>query len=139
MSEENRLLFIPGGKDYLSESELEVNSFDHKEIPTNPVEEIAKVFRNASDWAEIRTALLTYGYEHKQAAWNLLFEQEKQRFLSLMPPAVRKLSKLKKQGIILDFKEDMTGENFFIKLKSGIEQEVSLASLDEFVLELELF
>ncbi|MCP6761180.1 MAG: hypothetical protein NHB32_21120 [Fischerella sp. CENA71] len=139
MSEENRLVFIPGGKDYLSESEVEINTIDHKEIPINPIEEIAKVFRNASDWAEIRTALLTYGYEHKQAAWNLLFEQEKQHFLSLMPPAVQKLSKLKKQGIILDFKEDMTGENFFMKLKSGIEQEVSLFGLDEFVLELEPF
>ncbi|PMB20269.1 hypothetical protein [Fischerella thermalis] len=174
MSEENRLLFIPGGKDYLDEKvgntavdetfprKMGQGSLDsrnvlwinrgvsnpapffkedsvHKEIPINPIEEIAKVFRNASDWAEIRTALLTYGYEHKQAAWNLLFKQEKQRFLSLMPPAVQKLSKLKKQGIILDFKEDMTGENFFIKLKSGTEQEVSIASFNEFILELEPF
>lgn len=56
-----------------------------------------------------------------------------------MPPGVQKLSNLKKQGRILDFKEDITSENFFIKLKLGTEQEVSIASLDEFILELEPF
>jgi hypothetical protein len=137
MSESNCLVFIPGGRDYLDESDVvESNT---SEIPINPVEEIAKAFRNATDWAQIRIALLTYGYEHKQAAWNLLFDAERKRFLLLMPDAIKTLSSLKKDGRILDFKEDATGENFFIKLKSGIEQEVSRASLDKFVLELEPF
>ncbi len=140
MESENVLVFVPGGRDYLSNvAELVVE--DDQEIPINPVEELARIFRTAIKWSQVREALLTYGYEHKNAAWNLLFDTEKKWFLSLMPEPIQKLSRLKKQGLIVDFREDASGENFFIRLQSqtGEEQHVSLVQLDEFVRSLEQF
>lgn len=70
----------------------------------SPVELLIETFQNANTWEQIRVALLVHK-DDKQEAWEVLTPIEKKRVRGLMPIEVKKLSKAKKAGLIVDFQE----------------------------------
>ncbi len=73
-----------------------------------PVNLLIQTFQTAASWQEISEVLKTYE-EYKQDAWNALTHVERRRIIELTPPAVRKLSNAKREGLIMNFRVEREG------------------------------
>ncbi|KAF3891046.1 hypothetical protein DA73_0400020220 [Tolypothrix bouteillei VB521301] len=101
----------------------------------SPVELLIETLQNANTWEQIRVAVAVLK-DYKQEAWMALTPVEKKRVRGLMPIEVKKLSRAKKAGLIVDFQELREGVYQVRRMGNVLAEVVSSSRLDTFVAQL---
>ncbi len=100
-----------------------------------PLEQLIYTFQNATSWKEISEALKIHS-DCKEEAWDALTPLERRRVTEITPPEIQKLSRAKRVGKIVDFREVREGI-YKIQLVGSLSWEVvNKFFLDNFLAQL---
>jgi hypothetical protein len=100
--------FEPDEKEDFIEDYEVLTMVDSQPQKMAPVDILIQALRTATSWQEISEAL-KIGEEYKQSAWNALTQSERLRIIELTPPAIKKLSYAKHEGLIAEFRVEREG------------------------------
>jgi hypothetical protein len=75
-----------------------------KELKVSDLDKLVDILRTATTWEEIKHGTELY-YAQKSKAWEMLNKEERIRVSDLTPIVIKKLTKFKKEGLIIEFAE----------------------------------
>jgi hypothetical protein len=109
------------------------------QTPSKDAEILAKILREASDYADVRKGLYQY-QPVKEEAWKMLSDLEKNSVCQLLPESIKKLNHARYEGLIINFYEIELGGVYKIFTADCplIERTVSIHSLDKLLEDLRI-
>jgi hypothetical protein len=109
------------------------------QTPSKDAEILAKILREASDYADVRKGLYQY-QPVKEEAWKMLSDLERNSVCQLLPEPIKKLNHARYEGLIVNFYEIESGGVYKIFTADCplIERTVSIHSLDKLLEDLRI-